>query len=222
MSIASRVQKDSGTSTNRSDYRASFLRDAHRLIARRYARMTPSSFSKTEEEVVTEELVVAIRDAIETAGAATWMQRYDVSDDVHVRHPKRSGKKRPRVDIEFMSMRPGRRPRLHFEAKRLGKRHTVGQYAGRTGLGCIIGGDYARDHEEAGMLGYVQSGTCDGWGTKIQKKLLGNRNAYHLVEGSVWQASRLTPELTHVFCTKHNRPSLARPIDVYHTLLLLC
>jgi hypothetical protein len=89
--------------------------------------------SKTEEEVITEELVVAIKDAIEAPGAASWMQRYEVVDDIRVRHPKKRGKKRPRVDIEITNMRPGRRPRFHFEAKRLGKGHAVGQYVGRTG-----------------------------------------------------------------------------------------
>jgi len=222
MSVASKLRKESGTSANRSDYRASFLRDAHRLIARGYARMTPSLLSKTEEEVVTEELVGAINEQIEAPGADTWMQRYDVVDDVHVRHPKRKGKKRPRVDIEILNVRPGRRPRLHFEAKRLGRRHSVGQYVGRKGLGCIIAADYAREDDDAGMLGYVQSGTCDAWAPKLEKKLLENRKDHHLVDGSVWETSALTPELTHVFRTQHNRPSLARPVDVYHTLLLFC
>jgi hypothetical protein len=184
--------------------------------------MTPSLLSKTGEEVVTEELVVAIIEAIEAPGADSWMQRYHVVDDVRVRHPQKRGKKRPRVDIEITNMRPGRQPRLHFEAKRLCRGHAVGQYIGRKGLGCIIAADYARDHDDAGMLGYVQSGNSDDWATKIEKKLLGNRNVHHVVEGSVWETSELTPELTHVFRTQHNRPSLARPVVVYHTLLLFC
>jgi len=140
-------------------------------------------------------------------------------DDVRVRHPEKSGKERPIVDIEITNMR-GRRPRFHFEAKRLGKDHAVGQYVDRKGLGCIIAADYAREHDDAGMLGYVQSETCDAWAVKIEKKLLDRGNAYHLVDGSAWETSALTPELTHVFHTRHNRPSLGRPVDVYHTLLL--
>ena len=196
--------------------------NAHRLIARGYGRMRPSSFSETEEEVLTEELVVAIKGAIEASGAASWMQRYEVMDDLRVRHPEKQGKKRPRVDIEITNIRPGRRPRFHFEAKRLGKGYAVGQYVGRKGLGCIVAGDYAREHDEAGMLGYVQSSTCGAWAAKIEKKLLENRKGHHLVDGSIWETSRLTGELTHVFRTQHNRPSIARPVDVYHTLLLFC
>jgi hypothetical protein len=222
MSITSKSRTTPGTSAYGSDYRASFLRDAHRLIARGYGRLIPSSFSRTEEEVVTEELVVAIKEAREAPGAASWMQRYEVLDDIRVRHPNRRGKKRPRVDIEITNIGPGRRPRFHYEAKRLGKGHAVGEYVGETGLGCIIGGDYAREHDEAGMLGYVQSGTCDAWAPKIERKLLENRKGHHLVDGSVWEKSSLTGELTHVFRTQHNRPSIARPVDVYHTLLLFC
>lgn len=160
MSITSKSRATPGTSAYGSDYRVRFLRNAHRLIARGYGRMRPSSFSETEEEVLTEELVVAIKGAIEASGAASWMQRYEVMDDLRVRHPEKQGKKRPRVDIEITNIRPGRRPRFHFEAKRLGKGYAVGQYVGRKGLGCIVAGDYAREHDEAGMLGYVQSSTC--------------------------------------------------------------
>jgi hypothetical protein len=222
MSIASKARAIQGASTNRPDYQASFLRDAHRLIARGYARLDPSLFSKTVEEVVTEELVVAITEAIEAPGAAAWMQRYHVVDDVRVRHPKKRGKKRPRVDIEITRTKPGRRPRLHFEAKRLGRRHAVGQYVGRKGLGCIIAADYAREHDDAGMLGYVQSQTCDTWATKIERKLRDNRHIHQLVAGSDWERSGLTPELSHIFRTQHNRPSLGRAVNVYHTLLLFC
>jgi hypothetical protein len=48
----------------------------------------------------------------------------------------------------------------------------VGQYLGRKGLGCIIAADYAREHDAAGMLGYVQSETCDAWVHKIEGSLL--------------------------------------------------
>jgi hypothetical protein len=222
MSIASKAWKRAGASANRPDYRAGFLRDAHRLIARGYTRLIPSSLNKTEEEVVTEELVVAINEAIEAPGAAAWMQRYHVVDDRRVRHPKRRGKKRPIVDIEITNIKSVRRPRFHIEAKRLDRRHAVGLYVGRKGLGCIIAADYARENDDAGMLGYVQSATCEDWAAKIRKKLLENRKAHQLVDGSVWETSKLTPELTHVFRTQHNRPSLARPVDVYHTLLLFC
>jgi hypothetical protein len=111
---------------------------------------------------------------------------------------------------------------LHFEAKRLGPGNSVGKYAGRKGLGCILAGDYARGHDDAGMLGYVQSDTCDAWARKIETKLHGDRIAHELLAGSVWQLKQVTNELTHVYFTEHTRHALGRPVAVYHTLLLFC
>ena len=49
-------------------------------------------------------------------------------------------------------------------------------------------------------------------GREDEKKLLENRKGHHLVDGSIWETSRLTGELTHVFRTQHNRPSIDRPV----------
>ena len=148
------------------------------------------------------------------------MHRYHAVDNLPLSHPKKSGKKRPRVDIEITNVRAGRHPQFHFEAKRLGKGYPVGQYVGRQGLGCIIHADYARDHDDAGMLGYVQTGTCDGWGAKIGQKLMANEVTHCLVNGSCWRQSIVTKELSHTFRTQHDRPAISRPVDIYHTLLL--
>jgi hypothetical protein len=220
MSIASKAAKKAGSSSNRPDYVASFLRDTHRLVARGYARMTPASFKGTIEEVITEKLVEAINAAIQSPGAESWMHRYHAVDNLPLSHPEKSGKKRPRVDIEITNVRAGPHPQFHFEAKRLGRGYPVGQYVGRKGLGCIIHADYARDHDDAGMLGYVQTGTCDDWGAKIEKKLMGDGATHCLLPGSSWRQSIITKELSHTFRTQHDRPSLSRPVDVHHTLLL--
>jgi hypothetical protein len=72
------------------------------------------------------------------------------------------------------------------------------------------------------MLGYVQSDNCEAWAQKIGKKLRDNKNRHQMVDGTDWERNRLTPELSHVFRTQHNRPSLGRPVNIYHTLLLFC
>src|SRR4051812_46462360 len=133
MSIAAKANKKTGASANRKPYRASFIRDAHRLIARGYARMQPAQHSSTVEEDITDLLVRAINDAIAAPKSDTWMHRYDVVDDVHVAHPTRRGKRRPRVDVQITHTRARPWPRLHFEAKRLGPGNAVGKYAGRKG-----------------------------------------------------------------------------------------
>jgi hypothetical protein len=222
MSIATQARKQPGTSANAPDYRASFLRDAHRLIARGYARLTPARHTRTVEEELTEHLAVAIDDAIMEANSPSWMHKYHVADDVHVRHAKRKGKKRPRVDIEIINVKSRLRPRFHFEAKRLGKNNGVGKYVGRSGLGCILSGEYASQTDDAGMLGYIQKDTCADWAPKIEKKLHANRAEYQVVAGSNWESKSPTPELTDVYRSQHERPSVTRPIDVYHTLLLFC
>jgi hypothetical protein len=86
-----KAKKKPGSSANRSSYRVSFLRDAHRLIARGYARMTPANHSSTVEEDITDLLVGEINAAIAVPGADAWMKRYDVVDDLHVPHPTRPG-----------------------------------------------------------------------------------------------------------------------------------
>ena len=220
MSIASKATKKAGSSWNRPDYTASFLRDTHRLVARGYARMTPASFKGTIEEVITQKLVEAINAAIQSPGAESWMHRYHAVDNLPVSHPKKTGKNRPRVDIEITNVRSGIHPQFHFEAKRLGRRYPVGQYVGRKGLGCIIQADYARLHDAAGMLGYVQHGNCDDWAAKIEKKLMHDSAVYYLSSGSIWRLTIITKELAHTFRTEHDRPLLSRPVDVYHTLLL--
>ncbi len=140
MSIAAQAMRQPGASSNRPDYRASFLRDVHLLIARGYSRLTPASLSKTVEEELTEHLANAMTDVIDETTSPRWMHRYFVVDDRHVRHARRKGKRRPRVDIEIINVKSRLRPCFHIEAKRLGRGNGVGKYLGKSGLGCILSG----------------------------------------------------------------------------------
>jgi hypothetical protein len=134
--------------------------------------------------------------------------------------PLGRGKRRPRVDVQISYTKTFPWPRLHFEAKRLGPGNSVAKYTGRKGLGCILAGDYARSHDDAGMLGYVQSGTCAAWAAKIETKLHGNRAGHELVAGTNWRSKTVTPELSTVYLTNHTRVAVGKAVDVYHTLLL--
>jgi hypothetical protein len=96
------------------------------------------------------------------------------------RNPPRKAKRRPRIDIEILYVKRGPRPRFQFEAKRLGLENHVGDYLGKEGLGCFETGQYARDSDDAGMLGYVQKDTCDGWAGKIERSLHKDRVKHHL------------------------------------------
>jgi hypothetical protein len=220
MSIRSQSGKAPQPSGNRDTYLDTFLIDAHRLLVLGYARIRPEERQTTEEEIITEDLVKAINDLIEGSEGKRWMQRYIATDNLPVSSPHRKGKRRPRVDIEIVQLR-GRRPRFHFESKRLGKRpHTVAEYLGKDGLGCFLDAQYARESEHGGMLGYVQAGSCDKWANQIKESLLKNRQGYKIFRSTSWEPYRIIEELQYTYRTQHDRPSLGRPIRVYHTLLL--
>jgi hypothetical protein len=47
----------------------------------------------------------------------------------------------------------------------------------------ILAGEYASQADDAGMLGYVQQGTCADWAPKIERALHSDRVKYQLVAG---------------------------------------
>jgi hypothetical protein len=222
MSIRSSAGKKAGESVDRPVYLAKFVKDAHRLLALGYRRLDSASQASTEEEEITESLANAIADLLDEEGAPRWTDRYVVNDEIRLRHPTRKAKKRPRIDIQIVYVKGRPRPRFHFEAKRFGPKNHVGDYLGKEGLGCFLTGDYARDSEDAGMLGYVQNESCDWWAKKIEQSLQKDTRKYGVVTGTSWEAHCVIEELPHCYRTRHERPSVGRPVCVYHTLLLFC
>jgi hypothetical protein len=220
MSIRSGVRKQAGTSGNRSLYVRAFLRDVHRLIARGYDETFPSQQQKTLEEDITKRIVQEITRLIEAKDAPRWMKRYVATDNLPLSLPKKPAKQRPRIDIEILCTRGSPRPRFHFEAKRLGEGNPVGKYLGEEGLGCFLAGQYARDSDEAGMLGYVQNDTCASWATKIRQAIARASAKHAVVAGTDWEEVKISPECQDSYRTQHNRWTLGKPVTVYHTLLL--
>lgn len=137
------------------------------LIALGHARMTPSNFTTAEEDVITGELRRGMNAVLEDDAAPEWTQHYSVREQVRADAPDKLGKERPIVDIEFERHKHGRRPRLRFEAKRLGPNHPASGYFGDGGLEAFVTGYYDRTHEDAGMLGYVQSHNESAWAEKL-------------------------------------------------------
>src|SRR5271157_2966485 len=99
------------------------------------------------------------------------MEQVEVKDDPPQNVPGRFGKKRPRIDIEFVHVIRGRRPRFHVEAKRLYRSDSVNEYFGPAGLGMFVEGAYAAEWPSAGMLGYVQSDDCVAWLARLAEGL---------------------------------------------------
>lgn len=171
-----------------------------------------------EEPHITGEIVRSIRDALEAEDAESWMQDFDIYDDPPQNIAGKFGKHRPRIDLEFIRVLRGRRPRFHIEAKRLYRTGSVNDYFGNKGLGMFVAGTYAANEPSAGMLGYVQTDDCQIWldrlkaGFSTKAKMLGAYDSF-----------RVVPEYQDIAAVQisgHERMSstLGR-IDIYHLLL---
>ena len=210
------------TSSNRKLYLSMLRAHAHELLVMGYVRLDPSDLACNEEPDITGKLVSAMSEALEEDDAPDWADRYALKDDPPLNTPGRYGKRRPRVDIEFELVRRGPRPRLRFEAKRLGPRNPVSEYLGNDGLGCFIAGKYPMTHNEAGMLGYVQSGSEDLWATRISESLKKSPKKYSLKPLGQWQKVQLTKSYHHTYRTVHFGPNSGSDVAIHHVLLRCC
>jgi len=197
-------------------YRRALRTHALILVALGYARMTPARFADAEEDAITGELTKEMKAALEDEAAPDWMQNYSVQEQVRSNPPGKEGKGRPIVDIEFERHKRGRRPRFRFEAKRLGRNHSAGAYFGDGGLEAFVSGYYDRTHEDAGMLGYVQSFDETKWSEKLSAQC--NQRALLLGITEPWSAFARKGCPTHTFRTRH-RDQSGRDLDVFHVLL---
>jgi len=104
----------------------------------------------------------------------------------HLRtYPESSENGDQKMDIEFECHRRGVRPRLGFEAKRLGNGKAAGDYLGAEGLAAFVSGYYPTTHGEAGMIAYVQERSVDSWATKLCSELTRHEKAHSLIGGWV-------------------------------------
>ena len=202
-------------------YQSSIAKHAHILLQMGYARLIPPAFQHCEEEVITGELVKAMRIASEEQDAPRWVRYYAIHDDPPINTEGREGRRRRRVDIEFERVQYGPRPRFQFEAKRLCGNASVGDYLGPDGLGCYFAGDdaYAQWHPEAGMLGYVQLDTEDDWAARIQAKLEQSPAKYAMRIDGNWQHVRMSKMIPNIYRTKHDRVLPQRPLTIFHRFL---
>lgn len=217
-----------GSTSNRDDYRKSFLRHVHHLLQLSYASLTPSAFAASEEDDITGELCRHMQVLTEQSPTEPWMSLYSVHDqnpvhgvlDSKTNRIKR-GKRRPRLDIRFVSKWAVPNPRFCVEAKRLYRSDSVTSYMDDEGLGAFVAGYYARDDAAGGMLGYVQSDSIDHWLSKIRARLNEDTTAQVVApkdQKSIPHAFHAGPSRT--IRSQHQRAGIAQTIDVYHTLLL--
>lgn len=215
----------SGKSTNYDIYAASLRIHAHELIWMGYKRMKPQArYATVDEPEITGELVQAMHDAMQDDDALDWTIHYELpKDDPPLNAQGLRGKHRSRVDMEFVRICPGIRPRLRFEAKRLGPKNPVTEYLGKKGMGCFLSGQYPATHGEAGMLGYVQSHNEQFWANEIKTELAKKKKKkqYAIRKDGPWTQVSILASLTHTYRSRHNRKSLP-PVTILHVLLRFC
>lgn len=223
MSISTRSTKPTGISVDSEEYYRGFRKKVFKLIKMGYDRLDTVSFKDSQEPDITGELVKHIREVIQERSAPTWACRFDVRDDPPVNLSGRLGKRRPRLDIEFVLTKRGRHPCYPFEAKRLsGKTFGARKYLGEGGLMDFLCGKYASKQSEAGMLGYVQSDSENYWADEIKMQFELKISQMRICPGGNWRFAQDLDIFSHCYRSKHIRTSVGKPITVYHVLLLFC
>lgn len=221
MPIGSRPAQPTTGSLDSDEYRASFRRKVFKLLILGYGRLDAPRFKESEEPDITGELAREIRRVIEDRSAPRWAWSFCVHDDPPVNIPGRLGKRRPRLDIELELTCRGSHPCYPFEAKRLsGTAFGPGKYVGKGGLQDFLCGKYASEQSEAGMLGYVQSHTQEEWAKRIKKIFSRSADATQVCPGGNWRIAHELDEVPHLYCSKHNRPLVGKPITLFHCFLL--
>jgi len=209
---------DSASTSQQQDlYRPAFVHNCLKLLVRARRRLT-QALTTAEEPAITGLLVASAKELIETDDAEPSFEHLIVLDDPPQNDdPDRLGKARPRIDIEFVETRKGRRPRFHVEAKRLHRSDSVNEYLGVNGIGMFITGLYAKEWSSAGMLGYVQSDNCAAWLAAIERGM-SSREIFRSVRlrNAGWE----TEGLQEVKESYHDRaPKSLGPVSMYHLLI---
>ena len=199
-------------------YQQAFIRNCFVLLLRGYTRLTLNKLKGAEEPHITGEIVRSVRDALEADDAELWMKDFEILDDPPQNIAGKFGKHRPRIDIEFVRVRRGHRPRFHIEAKRLYRTGSVNEYFGDEGLGMFVAGTYAAGENSAGMLGYVQTEDSQAWLGRLTSGFVSRANQLRACD-----TFRSAPDyqgIAAVQISSHERASqtLGR-IDIYHLLL---
>ena len=150
--------------------------------------------------------------------APEWTQHYSAREQVRANTPGILGKDRRIVDIEFERHQRGRRPRLRFEAKRLGpgRKHSASGYFGDGGLEAFTTGYYDRTHQDVGMLGCVQSENESRWADKLSKESIKRTERLGIIEA--WSAFAGEGFSPFTYRTGHLGES-GRTLNVFHVLL---
>jgi len=200
-------------------HRLAFIGNVQRLLALGYGGLPRRGYCRRDENFLNQVLVAALRDTVADPSAPRWAIHFSVHEKRKQNDGERLGNSRLELDIVFERTGRGVNPRFTIEAKRLGPDHPVRIYLGSEGLGAFLSGRYAQEHDEAGMLGYVQSKTVSDWCDTLADKLGESPGQYSVEPDGKWHRLRFHDGPNDMFQTRHARSGKSGPITVFHTLL---
>ena len=213
------ANQPSAGSGNASDFRQVFVARVHEVLEGGYRRLKANDYAKEEEPAITGELRKAMNGFLRDMSTPDWADYFSVHDDPPVDDGIKKGKLRNRIDIRVDSSTPRPGASFSFEAKRLARGFAVRAYLGEEGLGAFLCGEYAREEDDAGMLGYMQDDDAAYWSGQIVNTIQ-KAPGTHEVAGTDWWKPHSFPRgPQHVFVSLHNRSAVGRRITIYHTLL---
>ncbi len=212
--------RDDSPSADAADIRRVFVSRVHQVLQEGYARLDAASHHTTPEPAITGEIVRSMTSFLRGMSAPEWADHFSVHDDPPVNDGVHFGYARHRIDIRVDASTPRPGASFAFEAKRLARGYTVSRYLGDAGLGCILCGDYARDDDDAGMIGYMQDNDADYWAGQIESAIRADLAAYEVDGAEWWKPYEFQHGPRYVFASTHARSAVGRPVIVYHSLLL--
>lgn len=187
------------------------------LIWLGHQRLDAGSFANTDEDVITEHLVGAMKQVQSDLASPPWVDHYEIHEQRPQNVESKHGKHRPKMDIEFERPCRGFRPRLGFEAKRLRKSTGLRDYLGDEGMAAFLTGYYPTTHGEAGMLGYVQDASISEWAARIEQPLKQSHDKHRIADDGDWKKNDDQPVMPW-YSSRHTDSS-SKPLRVIHVLL---
>lgn len=199
--------------------RLAFVGNVHRLVAMGYDRVNASDYGDATEDRITQYLCRALEQVVEAPDAPRWACHFAIQEKRRQNAGGSVGNERLELDIVLQRTGRGSHPRFVIEAKRMGPSHPASVYLGNDGLGAFISCEYAPEHTDAGMLGYVQSRTMEHWRDQLSFRLTPCPGNHQTTQDGSWQAHPFKGGPSLTFRTRHERAAPREPIIVYHTLL---
>jgi hypothetical protein len=211
--------RPTGPERFRKEYTRSFLEAVHAVLFAAVKRLQRRALMGFDEVAITGVLVRELNAIVQSPRAPTRGFLLSIHDDPPIDAGVKTGKRRPRVDIQIEKVSPGPRIRFSFEAKRLRKDSpsSRAEYIGEDGLGCFVSGRYAAHVPWGGMLGYVESGGMKDWIMSVGDAIARKGSLECFLEGH-WNSPEFSFQHAPCRCSRHHRQGQA-DVLIFHSFL---